>query len=620
MGQGSAVCGVPHTITHVPKYVSRKYKESCDFVRKHTKLSILGILAAANGREAAANGREAAESSRSLKFPEFWIVLLTRIPYTLPFSRELEKAVLASRFMVASDPPTKRVMGKSSPQDTKQKVKPTIVKTKGKEKKEKDKKVTWADQEPKRKSILKRSAGDKGDGGDSKRSKREKPEKEKSKKEKKEEKQTLKKHEKNGSKKEKKSKPDVKKIKSEKSKKETKPVKKSVEKVESSEGSKAENKKSEKVTYVPVQKDMIEPIFSPSKSVKASASVPETDEPPTTPIANNRAIVEDNMSDSVSNVASPALISDLADLKRAQAAAAAKGISLEDYLSKESAAAMDKEVDARMQELHALALSEASEKGCEQQETIEKAHEVAVTEVEAQPAKPAEETPAEEPGEKVAASEAPSEPAAADGGEVEEGSDEPEDEDEEQEDEETEEAVEMSEKGEEDSSSSDSDSDGSGSDAGSDEEEEAEADGDKGQETKEETKDGNDGKMGAVVAASKKAEVASAKNNGPNSITNKREWDTFSRQCLDRKKFPVSLAGHVLKSKLDVFQEWMKASGDWSAVALTFERKVTESRRFKKKRGGMKKRDIEKAYPAESLAHYDVECKRLCFLYPTSSY
>ena len=84
--------------------------------------------------------------------------------------------------------------------------------------------------------------------------------------------------------------------------------------------------------------------------------------------------------------------------------------------------------------------------------------------------------------------------------------------------------------------------------------------------------------------------------------TNKKEWDMFSRQCLDRKKFPASLAQHVLKNKTDVFNEWLECGGAWEKVALVFERKVSQSREVKKGRGGMKRREILQKYPKESLS------------------
>ena len=109
--------------------------------------------------------------------------------------------------------------------------------------------------------------------------------------------------------------------------------------------------------------------------------------------------------------------------------------------------------------------------------------------------------------------------------------------------------------------------------------------------------------MGVVVAAAQSAEVVGEEVK-PNSVTHRNEWKKFSRQCLDRKKFPSELAGHVLKSKTDVFAEWLKADEDWSKVTLVFERRAEEVRSFKKSRGGMKKREILAKYPSESLGSF----------------
>lgn len=50
---------------------------------------------------------------------------------------------------------------------------------------------------------------------------------------------------------------------------------------------------------------------------------------------------------------------------------------------------------------------------------------------------------------------------------------------------------------------------------------------------------------------------------GPGSNC-KSDWDKFSRQCLDRKRFPISLAAHYQRDKLDLFRSWLSANEDWS--------------------------------------------------------
>lgn len=46
----------------------------------------------------------------------------------------------------------------------------------------------------------------------------------------------------------------------------------------------------------------------------------------------------------------------------------------------------------------------------------------------------------------------------------------------------------------------------------------------------------------------------------------KPQWDRFSRQCLDRRRFPVQLAGHFQRDKLDLFRQWLSSSEDWSKL------------------------------------------------------
>ena len=87
----------------------------------------------------------------------------------------------------------------------------------------------------------------------------------------------------------------------------------------------------------------------------------------------------------------------------------------------------------------------------------------------------------------------------------------------------------------------------------------------------------------------------------PAGTSNKAEWDKFSRQCLDKRKFPAELATHFLQSKVCLFNEWLSCGGDWNKVVLNYERKVEDKRKFKKQRKGMKARDIIAAYGETSL-------------------
>ena len=55
-------------------------------------------------------------------------------------------------------------------------------------------------------------------------------------------------------------------------------------------------------------------------------------------------------------------------------------------------------------------------------------------------------------------------------------------------------------------------------------------------------------------------------------VTHHKEWNTFNRQCNNRKVFPVQLANHLLKNKQDLFQTWMESGKDWDRVVLTVNR------------------------------------------------
>ena len=71
---------------------------------------------------------------------------------------------------------------------------------------------------------------------------------------------------------------------------------------------------------------------------------------------------------------------------------------------------------------------------------------------------------------------------------------------------------------------------------------------------------------------------------------------------MDRAKFPASLATHCLQNKVDLFNVWLENGCDWGKTALTYERKTSSTRKFKKGRKGMKARDIIALYGEEKLS------------------
>ncbi|CAL1166148.1 unnamed protein product, partial [Cladocopium goreaui] len=84
-----------------------------------------------------------------------------------------------------------------------------------------------------------------------------------------------------------------------------------------------------------------------------------------------------------------------------------------------------------------------------------------------------------------------------------------------------------------------------------------------------------------------------------NSRTNKKEWDTFSREVLNKKKFPVRLSEHLARDKVDLFNLWLAHGKDLHEVALHVERTAETVNRTASGREGMKLRDIEAKYPPE---------------------
>ena len=70
---------------------------------------------------------------------------------------------------------------------------------------------------------------------------------------------------------------------------------------------------------------------------------------------------------------------------------------------------------------------------------------------------------------------------------------------------------------------------------------------------------------------------------------------------MDRKKFPANLANCFLSNKVDLFNEWLNAGGDWDKVSLSYERRIAERKKFKKQRKGMKPRDIIALYGGKNL-------------------
>ncbi|CAK9010384.1 Uncharacterized protein SCF082_LOCUS10653, partial [Durusdinium trenchii] len=146
------------------------------------------------------------------------------------------------------------------------------------------------------------------------------------------------------------------------------------------------------------------------------------------------------------------------------------------------------------------------------------------------------------------------------------------------------------------SDSEEEEGDGSSSSEDSDEGEESEEEDEEGSQEDEE-EEGDD----------KEEETADPGNiiqEGSNAaecqgVSHKKDWDTFSRQCENRKKFPVSLTSHLQRDKTDLFNIWLESGKNLEQVALVVERRVEGINRFRSGREGIKARDIFKKYPKD---------------------
>lgn len=57
-----------------------------------------------------------------------------------------------------------------------------------------------------------------------------------------------------------------------------------------------------------------------------------------------------------------------------------------------------------------------------------------------------------------------------------------------------------------------------------------------------------------------------------NSVTHKKEYDTFLRQIQNKKLFPVDMSSYVTKCKNDLFCAWLDAGKNWDNARLIMQR------------------------------------------------
>ena len=87
-------------------------------------------------------------------------------------------------------------------------------------------------------------------------------------------------------------------------------------------------------------------------------------------------------------------------------------------------------------------------------------------------------------------------------------------------------------------------------------------------------------------------------------MTNKKEWDVFSRQAKSR--MPIALNSMFVSQKQDLFGLWLDCQQDWQKCALEVERRQTQenisTRGWKAEQG----KTIKQRYSQEK---YEALCK-----------
>ena len=97
----------------------------------------------------------------------------------------------------------------------------------------------------------------------------------------------------------------------------------------------------------------------------------------------------------------------------------------------------------------------------------------------------------------------------------------------------------------------------------------------------------------AAAAASDGASAPGKKTEKPpTSLTHRKEYMQFCRQCSNRKKVPHELLDELRTNRLDMFQMWMEEDKNMHAVNLRVKRILSIRNRSKKTLKYMKERDL----------------------------
>ncbi|CAK9085117.1 unnamed protein product, partial [Durusdinium trenchii] len=99
-----------------------------------------------------------------------------------------------------------------------------------------------------------------------------------------------------------------------------------------------------------------------------------------------------------------------------------------------------------------------------------------------------------------------------------------------------------------------------------------------------------------VPIAQHTAETAVALRN---SMTNKREWDTFCRQAKSKGKMPVELSDMFVSQKTELFNLWLDSNYSWKECALAVERQRREVAESKRGWKAVQGKELKKQYTPE---------------------
>lgn len=127
-----------------------------------------------------------------------------------------------------------------------------------------------------------------------------------------------------------------------------------------------------------------------------------------------------------------------------------------------------------------------------------------------------------------------------------------------------------------------------------DEDDRTSSDGEEESEEKEKTNKGEKGAHALVKVTKETGEHTRALKN---SVTNKRQWDTFVRSA--KSKMPSNLADYFCTKKTECFNLWLEAGCDWDSCAMEFERLQEQKSQTKRSLKAVQGKVLKERYTAE---------------------